>query len=194
MKTPTPSILKKTKTGSLITMTRRFKNSGSIMGFVVGVSDTLLILHTLDTDAFQLNGYIAVRTEDVSKCRVFDQVDSWWFRAMKHFDLTPIIPVGISIASLHDLIQSVATLYPLITFHPEEKKPDVCFIGPLLSMTERTFTIDDLNSTAQWTGPRRMRFHEVTRVDFGDGYAKALAVVAPKRSRSKNQVHPSFPN
>jgi hypothetical protein len=58
-------------------------------------------------------------------------------------------------------------------------------IGPLISMTKATFTIDDLDSNAEWTGPRRLKFSDVTRVDFGGGYEHALAVTAPKRPKLK---------
>jgi hypothetical protein len=78
------------------------------------------------------------------------------------------------------LLKSVTEHYPLTTLHPERTRPDVCFIGQLVSMTARTFTIEDLDSNVEWSGPRRMKFSDVTRVDFGDGYAGALAVTAPK--------------
>ena len=48
-------------------------------------------------------------------------------------------------------------------------------------MTQRTFTIEDLDSHGEWSGPRRMKFSDVTMVDFGDGYAGALAATAPER-------------
>jgi len=52
-------------------------------------------------------------------------------------------------------------------------------------MMEKTFTIEDLNSNGEWSGPRRMKFSDVTRIDFGGGYEEALAVTAPKRPRTQ---------
>ncbi len=177
------SIFKKAKMSHLIEVKRRFKDVGSTTGFIVDFSEPLVLFHTLDTDAFLLNGYTMIRREDITETRVFSKAEYWQVRAVRHFDLKPMRPAGISVASLPALLKSVANNYPLITLHPEQTKPDICFIGQLVSMTERTFTIEDLDSNGEWRGPRRMKFSDVTRVDFGDGYAGALAATAPKRAK-----------
>ena len=178
------SILKKAKMGDLFQVKRRLKDIGSTTGFVVDFSDSLVLFHVLETDTFRLNGYTVIRMEDISQYRVFGKAEYWQFRAVKHFHLRPVRPAGISVASLPELLRSVSKHYPLITFHPEKKRPDVCYIGPLVSITERTFTIADLNSNAEWSGSRRMKVSDVTRVDFGGGYEEALAVTAPKRPKA----------
>ena len=109
----------------------------------------------------------------------------WQNRAVGQFKLNPVRPPGISLTSLPDLLESIGRSYPLITIHPEKVKPDVCYIGPLLSIAKATFTIDDLDCNAEWSGPRRLRFSDVTRVDFGGGYEEALAATAPKRPKRK---------
>lgn len=178
------SIFKKAKMRHLFEVKRRLKNVGSITGFIVDYSDSLVLFHTLETDTFRLNGYTVVRKEDISGYRVFSKAEHWQVRAVRHFRLRPMPPAGISVTSLSELLKSVAEHYPLITLHLERTKPDACFIGPLVSMTERTFTIEDLNSCGEWSGPRRMKFSDVTRVDFGGGYEAALAVTAPKRAKT----------
>lgn len=174
------SIIKKAKPGHLFEVKTRFDDL-TTTGFAVASSDSLILFHRLDTDTFRLNGYTVLRQKDIRLYRVFDTVESWQFRAVSHFHLKPVRPTGISVASLPALVKSVSLRYPLLTFHPERKDPDVCYIGPLVSMTERTFTIEDLDSNGEWSGPRRMKFSDVTRVDFGDGYAGALAATAPER-------------
>lgn len=175
------SVFQKAKMRHLFQVKRRIKDVCSTTGFIVDFSDFLILFHQLDMDTFRLNGYTVIRTEDIGHYRVFCKAEYWQFRAVKHFRLRPVPPVGVSVASLPELLKSVAERYPLITLHPEKNKSDVCYIGPLVSMTELTFTIADLNCSAEWTGPRRMRFSDVTRVEFGGGYEKALAVTAPKR-------------
>lgn len=179
------SIFKKAKMKHLFEVKRRFKDVGHTTGFIVDFSDSLVLFHTLDTDTFRLNGYTVIRKEDITKYRVFSKAEYWQVRAMRHFHLKPMRHVGVSVTSLPALLKSVTEHYPLITLHPEKIKPDVCFVGQLVSMTERTFTIEDLNSSGEWSGPRRMKFSDVTRVDFGDGYTSALAVTAPKRAKHK---------
>ena len=179
------SILKKSKTRHLFQVKRRLKDVGSTTGFIVAFSDSLFLFHTLDMDTFRLNGYTVLREEDISQYRLFTKAEFWQVRAVRHFHLKPIRPAGISVSSFPELVKSVAEHYPLITFHPEKKKPDVCYIGSVVSMTEHTFTIEDLDSNGEWSGPRRMKFSDVTRMDFGGGYEEALAVTAPKRSRTR---------
>jgi len=179
------SIFKKAKMRHLFQVKRRLKDAGTITGFIVDFSDSLVLFHTLDMDTFHLNGYSVIRKEDISHYRVFRKAEYWQFRAARHFHLKPAPPAGISVTSLPALLNSVADHFPLIAIHPEKTKPDACFIGSLTSMTERTFTIEDLDRNAEWTGPRRMRFGDVTKIEFGGGYEGALAVTAPRRVKTQ---------
>lgn len=179
------SIIRKAKMKHLFEVKRRLKNTGKTIGFVVDLSDSLVLFHALELDSFRLNGYTVIRREDISEYRVFTRAEYWQVRAVRHFRLKPMRPAGVSVSSLPELLKSVAERYPLITLHPEKTKPDDCFIGELASMTERTFTIEDLDSNGEWSGPRRMKFSDVTRVDFGGGYEGALAATAPKRTKTR---------
>jgi hypothetical protein len=183
MSEPLQSTLERFKIGHLVQVKRRLKDVGTTTGFVVALSDSLILFHTLDMDMFRLNGYTALRDEDISHYRGFTKAEYWQFRAVRRFHLKPVRPVGISVASLPELLMSVSQHYPLITLHPEKKKPDVCYIGSLVSMTEHTFIIEDLDCNGEWSGPRRMKFSDITRVDFGGGYEEALSVTAPKQPK-----------
>jgi hypothetical protein len=155
------------------------------MGFVVDFSDELILFHGVNMDTFRLNGYSVIRNEDVKDYRIFDKLDFWQCRAVRRFKLAPVRPPGISLSSVPELLSSIAKRYPLASFHPERKQPDVCYMGRLVSMTAATFTIDDLDCNAEWSGPRRLKFDETTRVDFGGGYEEALAATAAKRQKRK---------
>jgi hypothetical protein len=179
------SILRLHRGRHLFEVESRIKDAGRTMGFVVDFSDSLILFHVLNGDTFRLNGYSAIRDEDVKTYRAFDKREFWQNRAARSLRLAPFCPEGILMSSIPELIASVAKRYPLITIHPERRKPDVCYIGPLLSMTEATFTIDDLNCNAEWSGPRRIKFSDATRIDFGGGYEEALAATAPKRPKRK---------
>jgi hypothetical protein len=179
------SILKRHSGRHLIQVRSRIKGAGRTTGFVVGFSDELVLFHVVDMDTFRLNGYSAIRNEDAKDYRIFDKSDFWQHRAVHRFKLAAICPKGILLGSIPELLSSVASRFPLATFHPERKKPDVCYIGVLMSMTATTFTIDDLDCNAEWTGPRRLKFDDITRVDFGGGYEQALSATAPKRQQGK---------
>lgn len=147
---------------------------------MVGASDSLVLFHLFDWDCFCLNGYTVIREKDISHHRVFDKKEFWQHRAVRHFGLKPICPHGLSITSFPELLASVAKRYPMITVRREVKRPGAFFVGQLVTARERTFTIDGLSCNAEWTGKLRIRFQELTRVDFGGGYETALAATAPK--------------
>ena len=65
-----------------------------------------------------------------------------------------------------------------MTLHVEKTKPDVCYIGPVVSVTEKMVVIEDLDCNAEWSGLRRMRLADITKIDFGGGYEEALAKTA----------------
>ena len=165
----------------LVEIERRPKALAKVSGFVVSFSDELVLLHMLDWESFRLNGYIAIRQQDIRAYRFFDKTAYWQCRAVKHFRLRPILPKGITTATLPDLLNSLAKHFPLIMFYPERTKPDVCYIGPILSFTPRTITIDDLDCNAEWSGPRKLKLKDITRIEVGGGYEAALARTAPRR-------------
>ena len=165
----------------------RIKGAGSTRGFVVGVSDSLILIHEVNGDTFSLNGYSVVRCEDVKDYRVFDKREYWQNRAIRRLKIAPVALPEISLASVPALLASIDERFSLTAFHPEQKRPDICYIGRLLTMTDKTVTIDDLDSNAEWSGPRRIKLNDITRIDFGSAYEEALAVVAPKRPRRKTK-------
>jgi hypothetical protein len=137
---------------------------------------------------FRLNGFTVIRRKDVSAVRFFDSSTEWQYRAVKRFRLTPKEKAGIDVASLGDLLTSAGRAYPLIAIYTETKRSDVCFIGEVACVTDTTLTLDDLNSNAEWCRPRRVQLADITRVDFGSGYEKALAATAPKRRKGKSRL------
>lgn len=175
------SILRKHKLKHLVEMKRGSSGLSRVTGFVADFSDSLILMHRLDWDTFQLNGYTVIREDEVSQYRFFDKAEHWQFRAVRLNRIVPRHPVNISIASLAELLTSIAQRYPLVTVHPERTKPDVCYIGSVNSVAERTVTIEDLNCNAEWTGPRRLKLADITMIDFGGGYEEALARTAPNR-------------
>ncbi len=175
-------VLRRARPGTLFDVRRRY-DKFTITGFAVDFSDSLVLFHRLDTDVFCLNGYTVLRHKDVNQVRSFTNDGQWLFRAVRHYRLKPKKPAGISLNTFPDLVKSVARRYPLITLHEEKRDPNVCFIGTLVSVTKRTITIDDLNSSCEWSGLWRQQVSDITRVDFGDGYAEALSVTAPKKPR-----------
>jgi len=163
----------------LVEFKRGSKGMCKAAGFVAAFSDRLILLHRLDWDTFRLNGYEVIMADDVSHHRVFDSPKYWQYRAAKLFRHAPKSPKGFLLGSLQDFLKSNLKKNRLVTLHVENTKPDVCYIGPVVSVTEKTVSIEDLNCNAEWSGLRRLRLMDVTKIDFGGGYEEALAKTAP---------------
>ncbi len=113
------SIFKKAKMRHLFEVKRRLKDSDSTTGFIVDFSDSLVLFHKLDTDTFQLNGYTMIRKEDITKYRVFSKAEYWQVRAVRHFQLKPMRPAGIPVASLPAFAE--VCYRALSAYHPSSR-------------------------------------------------------------------------
>lgn len=164
----------------LVEFKRGSKGRAKVAGFATAFSDTLILLQVLDWDSFRLNGYTLIPADDVSDYRVFDSPKFWQCRAVKLFRQTPKNPKGLLIGSYREFLKSNVGKDRLVTLHVENTKPDVCYVGVVVSVTEKTVAIEDLNSNAEWTGLRRLKLTDLTRIDFGGGYEEALARTAPE--------------
>lgn len=152
-----------------------------LRGFVLACSDMLTLLHRIED--FSLNGYTVFRNEDVTIYRVYDKPEYFESRAIKLKNLEPTPQPEIKIGCWHEVLLSACKSFPLITIWRELISTEVCQIGRLVSMTEKTFTIQEIDTVAEWNGNRRFRFSDVTRIDFGGGYEDALALVAAEDER-----------
>ena len=182
------SVLEKHRARDLAEFKRGIKGVGRDCGFVVDFSDEWILLHIVDIDTFAMNGYSAVRDEDISEYRFFDKAAYWRHRAVRKFGLRGMRPARIAVRSLADLLTTASQRFSLVTIHRERRKPGVCYIGSVTGVTEKTVTIEDLNCNAEWSGPRRINLRDITRIDFDGGYERALKATAPKipkRSRAK---------
>ncbi len=164
---------------TLVEFCRRPAIEERIAGFVIDFSDALILLHRLDWDTFSLNGYVIVRDDDIVQKRFFSRTSYWQYRAIEKLRLRPKPVPGLKLMDWPEAMESVSSKFQLITIHREIKRPDECYIGRLLHTTEKTVVIDNLDTCAEWTGPRRFKLHEVTRLDFEGGYERALALTAP---------------
>jgi hypothetical protein len=168
-----------------LVMVKRSPGMPTVFGFVVDSSPELVLLHSFDSEVFCLNGYDVIRQKDINTFCFFDNQRYWRFRALRRLQINPVKPAGISLASVPELLPSVIANYPLLSVHRESRTSRTTYVGPIVSRAEKSFMIEDTDCYGQWTGPRRMRYAEVTRVYFDGGFLKASAMTAPSVRRSK---------
>jgi len=172
----------------LVKLKRKPLDDENLYGFVLACSDTLMLLHILNMATFTLNGYSVIRNDDVSLYAVYDRPDYYFeSKALRLKGVEPKTPPEISVANIPELLTSVDKHYPLTTIYREQMRGDICFIGRLLEMAPKTFALFELDVCAEWIGPRRYRFADITRIDFGAGYEEALSLVARPDLKQKEK-------
>ena len=175
----------KKKQRHMVQLIRSAVGMPNVFGFVVDATEDLVLVHFFDSEAFCLTGYEVLRQRDIRSYCFFDDPRYWRFRALRRLKIRPTAPIGISLASIPELLASVAKRYPLLSVHHERRDRRITYVGPIVGMAERSFTIEDANFHGEWTGPRRMRYDDVTRVCFDSGYLRASAMTAQKIRRHK---------
>jgi hypothetical protein len=176
MATPFQRDLKK-KRQHLVQIKRRAGMLDSF-GFVVDAGDDLILLHHFDSEVFCLNGYDVIRQLDITSYCFFDDPRYWRFRALRRLKIRPTLPRNICLNSMPELLSSVSAGYPLLSVHREERERRTTYVGPIVSLSEKSFTIEDADYFGEWTGPRRMRYAGITRVRFDGGYLNASAMTS----------------
>jgi hypothetical protein len=169
----------------LVEINRRPIDPEPVWGFLLQRSKDLILLHVAAVDVVCLNGCSVFRNADVRRLKVLPK-DEFLIRALRFKDITPSEPSGISIASWSELLESVDQKFPLFTIHRERINNGVCNIGRLAAIYAGSFALKEIDPKARWTRSRKYNYEDITRLDFGDGYADALASLAttPIRKRS----------
>lgn len=170
----------KKKRRHMVQLVRSAVGMSNVFGFVVDITDELVLVNFFDSEAFCLTGYDVLRQRDIRSYCFFDDPRYWRHRALRRLKIKPIAPVGISLKFVPDVLASVVKRYPLLSVHHESRARHVTYAGPVVSMGERSFKIQDLNCYGEWIGPRRMRYDDVTRICFDGGYLRATAMTAEK--------------
>jgi hypothetical protein len=162
---------------------RRKRDDFNWCGFVVGLSEEWILLNVLDTNTMQMNGYSAILLKHIEKVREEKDAPSV---ALRLRGISPAQQPDILLIDLPGLLSSADAHFPLVTIHIEDKDPDVCYIGRVLRTSRRKVTLRRIDRRAIWLESKKYEFGDITRVDFGDGYARALHEVEQLRRQEKS--------
>jgi hypothetical protein len=170
----------KKKQRHMVQLVRSAAGMSDVFGFILEATNELVLIHYFDSEAFCLNGYDILRQQDIRSYCFFDDPRYWRFRAIRRMKIRPIAPVGISLSTIPNLLESVSSRYPILSVHHERPNRVTTYVGRIVNMGKRRFAIADTNFFGQWTRPHQMRYEDVTRVCFDGGYLRASAMTTPK--------------
>ena len=166
----------------LVRVSRKRIDENYLEGYVVAMSERLLLLQEVEGDTLTLNGYIGVRLKDITR---------WWVhasfmdRAMRLLGRNPFLPDGIDVDDWPAFITSGLTLFPLALIECEKVKPGCAYIGTVERLTARTLFLREIGTDAEDAGVNEYKLKDITSVKFGDGYVEALAVLVAHEAGGK---------
>lgn len=174
-------------TQCLVGLRRWIPDADYLEGFVVGQSPAWTLLARL-SDRIELDGWIAVRTEDIQSVTLIPVEDCFEIKALRaRSQWPPTGPASVRMSSAQELVETISRVTPMASIFREYHRPDVCWIGAVRKINAETVSLLEVNVAGGWARkPRHFDLDDITRLDFGGGYEEALLMVAgaPPSSRS----------
>ncbi|HEV8180776.1 MAG TPA: hypothetical protein VGQ61_00310 [Candidatus Angelobacter sp.] len=159
----------------LVKFTRPFED-GSVNGYVLAIGPEFFLLALVDDVRF--NGFQCLRISDVRGLQAPAKYAAFIEAALKvRGERMPRKP-RLKLASLGALLWSANRAFPLVTIHREKVDPDVCHIGRITALKNNRVSLLEIGPDALWDKEiSDYSLKEITRVDFGGDYEKALHLV-----------------
>ena len=166
-------------TESLVWVRRRV-DSRPWRGFVVGLSETLVLLNVLNSGTMRLNGYTAIRLKDITECT---DDETFAPSALKLLGERPKPQHDLLLLDMPGLLSSVGAHFPLLELFQEKTGP-AFYIGRILRFGKKKAHLQTVTRGGTWGDIYKFACKDISRVDFGDGYDEALWLVARRQPRN----------
>ena len=148
-----------------------------IRGFVLDWNDGLTLFQDFDTELFQLNGWAVVRNSDIRRYRAIPEGD-FLARAVRSQKIRPARPKGVAIGSLREAAESAGAKFPLLTIYRGQIKKNVCHIGSFQRASQRTLTVREISTQAEWEDEETFALRDITKLEFDGTYERLLYALA----------------
>jgi hypothetical protein len=156
---------------------KRNKRLEKIQGFVGGTSDKFVLVHILDWNTANIDGYCVIPIRDIKYFQIVDEYKCFAQRALALRGYAPEFRTDIDLTSFQSVLTSANKAFPLIVIHIERLDPDIIFIGPIEKLKRKKLILRKVDAEAKWASARSLSFKDITRVEFGKAYEGALWVV-----------------
>ena len=161
----------------LVWFTTRFERMRE-HGYIRSVGDGLFLLEVVD-GTMRFDGFVVYRVQDVREFAVDEPARARFVEAaLAAFGESRSVRPAVRLRDLRSVLSSLARLDVLVAFHRQRVDPDTCSIGKILSVGEHHVEVLEIDPDAQWEEETsRFRLNQLTRLDFGGGYERALELV-----------------
>ncbi|MDX1906521.1 MAG: hypothetical protein SF053_05745 [Bacteroidia bacterium] len=141
-------------------------------GYIVDASPSLVLVHLLDDEIFVMNGYLILRTDDITEVT---PVSPLLEKIADYHQLRPVVPQGIILSSVAAALESVDKQYPIFLVATEYlEDPGEMHIGKLDQVSATEASINEVNAMPAWHGIFTYSLDEITCIGIDTHYLRAL--------------------
>ncbi len=163
--------------GALIRIYRDDLTDAYLTGYIAGCGPEWFALDLVD-NSVRFDGVSCLCYEDVTECEVPPAGAAFTEKALAALGRKRPQHLGVDLTSLESLLRSAGSLHPVVTLSLEVAEPEALWIGRVESVNRHLATLQLISPDAQWEdGPEEFALEEITRVDFGSTYERALVLV-----------------
>lgn len=162
----------------LCKITLAAKYAPSVEGFIVDWSDSLLLMHAFDRDTFRLNGYCAIGLRFLKSFEHPTDDLNWMDHALRRKRCVPAAPKRLDLRNWATLIKSIDKEGRWFSMNLDGKRPREFFVSKLQSVRKTVVRLHDIGPDGDQRQPWSIKFADISRIRWADGYTKALESVA----------------
>ena len=151
-----------------------FKHAPSVEGFVLGWSEKLVLLQAFDRDTFQLNGFCAIGRRFIKSVDHSQGEETWMEKALRKQGQKLSLPKTINLSGWPGLIEFINRSGQWFSTHLDGKRPNKFFVGKWMESKKTTVWLLDIGPDGDVRDPWTVKFAEITRIHWNDGYTNAL--------------------
>lgn len=165
------------RSGRKIRIERRPPSNPRLNGYLVGLSPTLGLMHWFD--AFQPNGYMIFRLEDIESVRS-NEYERHWDQMLAGEGLLGGLddPPPIRLSSISDALTSIDAQFGRMIIECEDQQQCIqdYFIGKLVSIAGSTVKFDNFNPLGHWDDETHsIELNEITLIQCESVYLKTFS-------------------
>ncbi len=150
-------------------------------GFVVAENEQFVVVHQV-SDRFDLDGYRALRKEDIEGIDTDFERRDVVERALAIKQLEPVVPAGLDLSSMRRLMESAQAASGILVIARERVHDDEVEVGTIRMTSDDTYVLRWMTISAEWDNDDRpFRYRDVTYLEFGTEYEQTLLAVARSR-------------
>jgi hypothetical protein len=167
----------------LVEFNRKPLEKLKLFGFVLACNDEFTFIHEFDNQIFRLDGYCIFKNDSVKNYRVYDKDEYFLNEVIRVKNIEPQAVPTISIESWAEILRTVNESFPLIVIEREKIDNQVCYIGKLDELKKKSFSLREINPSADWDKSFSYKYADLTKIGFNGEYENTLILVAEHREK-----------